>query len=170
MLAIEVGGTNVKIALFDIPLAKQGKIKQCENRGVDDLVLQVQNVLQEEGVLMKVNNVNVAMFGPVKVGNAADDGEDVGIVLKGTCGVKQGWVGRSLAKEIANMLGVQMENVYVETDVNAACLGEFKLGNHPVKKNSNMAYITVGTGVGVGILINGQPLHGILHPEAGHIK
>ncbi len=54
-----------------------------------------------------------------------------------------------------------------DTDVNGAILGEATWG---AAKNCDVAiYITIGTGVGVGICIDGKPLHGMVHPEAGHI-
>lgn len=46
-------------------------------------------------------------------------------------------------------------------------MAEFMLGNHKVRQS--LAYITIGTGVGVGIIVNGQCVHGMLHPEGGHI-
>ncbi len=54
-----------------------------------------------------------------------------------------------------------------DTDVNAAALGEAAFGC--MKGISDGIYITIGTGVGVGVLTNGKLLHGMLHPEAGHI-
>lgn len=55
----------------------------------------------------------------------------------------------------------------IDTDVNACAYAEFRLGNHQVKES--LAYITVGTGVGVGIIANGKTVHGLTHPEGGHI-
>lgn len=54
-----------------------------------------------------------------------------------------------------------------DTDVNAACLGEATFGC--MRDVSNGIYITIGTGVGVGIMMNRQLLHGMQHPEGGHI-
>jgi len=54
-----------------------------------------------------------------------------------------------------------------DTDVNAAALGEAAWG--ALKDCDVGIYITIGTGIGVGVCINGKPLHGLMHPEAGHI-
>lgn len=52
----------------------------------------------------------------------------------------------------------------VETDVNAPAFAEFLLEKGRV---SSVAYVTVGTGIGVGLVINGKPVHGRMHPEGG---
>lgn len=54
-----------------------------------------------------------------------------------------------------------------DTDVNAAALGEHRWG--AAQHVSDFIYLTIGTGIGGGGLINGQPIHGLLHPEMGHI-
>lgn len=58
--------------------------------------------------------------------------------------------------------------VRFDTDVNAPALAELEHGKHGSHVQS-VAYITVGTGIGVGLVIGNQPVHGLLHPEAGHM-
>lgn len=58
--------------------------------------------------------------------------------------------------------------VAFDTDCNVLAKFELDHGGHEGVKD-NIAYITVGTGVGVGFVINGQPIHGLIHPEGGHI-
>ena len=60
------------------------------------------------------------------------------------------------------------ENIPIgfDTDVNASCLGEATWGS--TKDVDSSIYITVGTGIGVGIMVENRLLHGLLHPEAGH--
>ncbi|OQS02671.1 fructokinase, partial [Thraustotheca clavata] len=57
--------------------------------------------------------------------------------------------------------------VNFETDVNAPALFEAEFGGHG--DVSTLCYITVGTGIGVGVCIEGKPVHGLMHPEAGHM-
>jgi len=54
------------------------------------------------------------------------------------------------------------------TDVNSAALGELLYGEHGAHVNSS-SYITVGTGIGAGLVVNNQCVEGLIHPEAGHI-
>lgn len=81
---------------------------------------------------------------------------------------KPGWHDADLRAPFAS-LGIP---VAIDTDVNAAALAEAHWGagrdidGMPL---DSLCYITVGTGIGVGAVIAGRPLHGLLHPEIGHI-
>src|ERR671937_616451 len=55
----------------------------------------------------------------------------------------------------------------IETDVNAAALGEQRWGAG--RGADPLLYVTVGTGIGGGAIVDGRPLHGLLHPEMGHV-
>jgi len=55
-----------------------------------------------------------------------------------------------------------------DTDANAAALGEATWG--AAKGLDTFVYVTVGTGIGGGGMANGQLLHGLLHPEMGHVR
>jgi fructokinase len=76
---------------------------------------------------------------------------------------KPGWAGFDVAGAFANALGVP---VALETDVNAAALAEWRAGGPA--GGSSLAYMTVGTGIGVGLVIAGACVHGAAHPEMGH--
>lgn len=57
--------------------------------------------------------------------------------------------------------------IKIETDVNSSALGYYKIGGF--RDISSLAYITIGTGVGVGLIVNGKVVHGYQHPEGGHL-
>src|SRR3546814_18559340 len=56
----------------------------------------------------------------------------------------------------------------VDTDVNGAALAEYRWGAG--KDCSSLCYFTIGTGLGGGLLIDGRPVHGAMHPAIGHLR
>jgi len=78
---------------------------------------------------------------------------------------KAGWRNCDLAGAIGRGLGVP---VGFDTDVNAAVLGEARWG--AARGVSNCLYLTIGTGIGGGAIAGGSILHGLTHPEMGHIR
>lgn len=78
---------------------------------------------------------------------------------------KAGWAGTDLGRELRRRLSVP---VAFDTDVNAAALGEHLWG--AAQGLETFCYITVGTGIGGGGMANGKLLHGLVHPEFGHIR
>jgi fructokinase len=78
---------------------------------------------------------------------------------------KPGWAGADVAQEIRRRLSVP---VAFDTDVNAAALGEHNWG--AARGVDTFCYITVGTGIGGGGMVGGKLLHGLVHPEFGHMR
>ena len=77
---------------------------------------------------------------------------------------KTNWCNTDLVGEIKETLGLP---VAIDTDVNAAALGEYRWG--AAKGLETFIYLTIGTGIGGGGMVKGQLLHGLIHPEMGHI-
>jgi fructokinase len=78
---------------------------------------------------------------------------------------KPGWAHTDVAGEISRRLEVP---VAFDTDVNAAALGEHRWG--AAQGLDTFSYITVGTGIGGGGMAGGNLLHGLVHPEVGHLR
>ncbi len=75
------------------------------------------------------------------------------------------WRGVPLRRILQNALDVP---VALDTDVNAAALAEHRWG--AAKGVRNFVYLTVGTGIGGGAMVDGKLVHGLLHPEMGHLR
>ena len=77
---------------------------------------------------------------------------------------KAGWSDKPLLPPMQEALGVP---ALIDTDVNAAALAEWKLG--AAKGLDSCLYVTVGTGIGAGLVVEGKLVHGLVHPEFGHM-
>jgi fructokinase len=102
-------------------------------------------------------SVGIASFGPIVL----ERGSPRYGFLGGT--PKAGWSHTDIVGTVAR----EFSRVGFDTDVNAAALAEHRWG--AARDVSNVVYVTVGTGIGGGVLVDGAPLHGLMHPEIGHI-
>jgi fructokinase len=103
--------------------------------------------------------IGIAAFGPLVCDELSPD---YGRVLKTP---KANWSGSNLRAGLAGRFAVP---VVIDTDVNAAARAEWQWGAGQGVRC--LAYVTVGTGIGGGLVVDGRPLHGALHPEIGHIR
>jgi fructokinase len=78
---------------------------------------------------------------------------------------KPGWQHTAVGPVLRDRLGVP---IAFDTDVNVAAVGEHRWGAGVGA--ASMCYLTVGTGIGAGLVIDGRPLHGLVHPEVGHLR
>ena len=106
----------------------------------------------------EVAAVGVASFGPLELDPASPR---YGAMLFTP---KPGWSGTPVFRRLNEGLGVPL---VLDTDVNGAARGEGRWG--AAQGMSEYVYVTVGTGIGAGIVVRGEPLGGEHHPEAGHI-
>ena len=102
--------------------------------------------------------IGVGCFGPVDLRE--------GSATRGfiTTTPKAGWAHTDVAGRLGRDLGVP---VAFDTDVNAAAIGEARWG--AARGLDTFVYLTVGTGIGGGGLQGGRPMHGLVHPEMGHM-
>lgn len=103
--------------------------------------------------------LGIASFGPVSIDPAS---ETYGFI---TATTKAGWTNTDVARRLSSRTGVPTG---FNSDVAGAALGEGKWG--AAQGLDDHAYITVGTGVGVGIVMRGEPTSGMTHPELGHVR
>ena len=102
--------------------------------------------------------IGVASFGPLDPRSASDK---FGRILQTP---KPGWTNADIVGPLRAAFDVP---IAFDTDVNGAALGEWRWG--AAQGLDTFIYLTIGTGIGGGGLINGKLMHGLLHPEMGHI-
>ncbi len=106
----------------------------------------------------EIVSLGIGTFGPVDLNPAS---KTYGWITKTP---KPGWSMKPLLPPMRDELGVPAK---IDTDVNAAALAEWKLG--AAKGLNSCMYVTVGTGIGAGLIIEGRMVHGLVHPELGHM-
>lgn len=151
--ALEAGGTKMVCAIGN----EKGEIWDrisIPTESPDITMPKIISYFKEHSI----EALGVGCFGPIDLN---ENSETYGYI---TSTPKLDWRNYNILGELRKNLEVP---IGFDTDVNASALGEVTFGCG--KGLENVIYITVGTGVGVGIYINGQLLHGMVHPEAGHI-
>jgi fructokinase len=153
LAAIEAGGTKFVCAVGD----EKGNIVER---------IQIPTTVPEETIprvveffrKYQVDAIGIGSFGPIDVNQ---DSPTYGYI---TSTPKTGWRNYPFVQALKDAFDVP---VGFNTDVNAAALGEATFG--AAKGLDSCLYITVGTGIGAGAIVQGQLLQGLSHPEMGHI-
>lgn len=152
---LEIGGTKL--------VAARGHGRRIDDRVMIPTTTPAETLGRAVQVLTEwhdhkpLSAIGVASFGPLRIDPAAPD---YGRILATP---KRGWEGTDLLADL-RPFGVPLA---LDTDVNAAALAEAQLGAG--QGCDSLIYITIGTGIGGGVVVGGRPAHGLLHPELGHM-
>lgn len=154
MLAgIEAGGTKFVCAVAEHPAYIRDRV-EFPTTTPEDTFAKVRDFLAAQ---KSISGIGIAAFGPIDIDRQS---RTYATVLNTP---KPGWSGASYKRAFSSF-SVPMK---VESDVSGACLGEYAHGAG--KRQKTLAYVTVGTGIGAGIVHQGKVRGGIGHYEVGHI-
>lgn len=157
--AVELGGTKVLAAVATDPLAPLRKVRiptrepEVTMAAVADFLAEAQN---EFGPLQ---GIGIGAFGPIDIRPASSHWGRLGSTPK------SGWEGANPISLLRGRLNCPLS---LDTDVNAAALAEARGGAG--RGVGSIVYITVGTGIGGGVIIDGRSVRGAMHPEIGHVR
>jgi fructokinase len=156
---IEAGGTKFVCAVGSSPqdiLAKAIFPTTTPDETVGQAIAFFREMQAEHG---RLKAAGIASFGPVDLNQSS---AHYGYI---TTTPKPGWADYDIVGTVGKALDLP---IGFDTDVNGAALGEGRWG--AAQGLDTFIYLTIGTGIGGGGLFNGRLMHGMLHPEMGHIR
>jgi len=157
--AVDIGGTKIAVGQVDRNglLLSQLESPTDAGRGYEHALLRIEEMLRETAKSSggQMRGVGIGCTGPV-------------YPLSGEIGDVEflpGWQGKNLVADLNRIFGT---SVAIENDADAVALGEALCGAG--KGRGSLIFVTVGTGIGGGIVLNGQLYRGVdySHPEIGH--
>jgi fructokinase len=160
LAGVELGGTKCICLMGTAPGDIREQITIPTSSDADATLRRIEQTLHEwQGKRGRFAALGIASFGPVDLQRHS---ASYGFI---TSTPKAGWRHTEVAPRLARSFEVP---VGFDTDVNGAALAEGRWG--AARGLSDYAYVTVGTGIGVGVIAAGRPVGGISHPELGHIR
>ena len=152
---VELGGTKINCILARGPDAVMDEV-QIPTTNPEQTLGAVESVLERWHGFAALG---IASFGPISIDRSSE--------LYGhiTATPKPGWANTDVARRLARCTAVPTG---FHTDVVGAALAEARWG--AAKGLADLAYVTVGTGIGVGLIAGGKPVDGVTHSELGHIR
>lgn len=156
---IEGGGTKYVCAIGTGPDDLRAETRFPTTTPAETIARAIEFFQAQERVYGKLAAVGIGSFGPVDLN---PESPTWGYI---TSTPKKGWAQADFAQAVRRSLDIE---VSFDTDVNAAALGEGTWG--AALGLDTYIYMTIGTGIGGGGLVGGQLIHGVLHPEMGHMR
>lgn len=177
---MELGGTGCKIALY----------KEADN-GLEQVFLEKLETSQTDAEITCAALAAAGRRGLAQVtGNESSEADSLGVASFGpvcldqtspaygniTSTPKMAWQNFPVLTRLAKGLGFDSEDrrkrVFFDTDVNVPAMFEFTeaKARQDERVKESLCYVTVGTGIGIGLIINGKCVHGMMHPEGGHVR
>ena len=151
--ALEAGGTKMVCAIGD-ELGNVIERASFPTRMPEETMPDIINYFKDKDI----EALGISSFGPLNLDENDPNYGDI------TTTPKPGWKNYPLRRELMKALNVP---VGIDTDVNGAALSEALLGAG--KGTDSLVYYTIGTGIGGGAVVEGKLLHGLVHPEMGHM-
>jgi fructokinase len=152
---VEAGGTKWVLAIGDGPDDVR-ETTTFPTTTPDETIARTAAFFGQNG---GISALGIGSFGPIDARRSSPKWGHI------TTTPKPGWADTDVAGALGLALGVP---VAFDTDVNAAALGEQRWG--AAIGLDTFCYITIGTGIGGGGMSNGRLMHGLLHPEYGHMR
>lgn len=156
---IEGGGTKFVCAVGSGPNEIVAETSFSTSQDSSATVAQAVDFFRAYAESGQLAGVGIASFGPV---DPDPRSSTYGYI---TTTPKPGWAHTNFLGPVQEALGVP---VGFDTDVNGAALGEYRWG--AAQGLDTFVYLTIGTGLGGGGMIQGQLMHGLMHPEMGHMR
>jgi len=150
--ALEAGGTKMVMAVFSADGTMQDRVSIPTREPVTTMPEMISYFASHH-----VSALGIGCFGPLDLN---PDSPSYGYI---TMTPKLPWRMYPLVEAFQKELKVP---IALDTDVNGAAIAEAQLG--AARGLSSCVYVTVGTGIGGGVVVNGKPVHGLVHPELGH--
>jgi fructokinase len=155
---VEAGGTKVLCAIGTGPDDVRAE-RRIDTTTPHETLGRVSAFFAEHAAREPLAAIGIACFGPIDLDPRSPT---YGFI---TTTPKPGWADVDVVGTFRRALGLP---VAFDTDVNGAALGEHRWGAaHDCR---TFVYLTVGTGIGGGGLVNGRSMRGLVHPEMGHIR
>ena len=151
--ALEAGGTKMVMSILDADGTIAERVSIPTLSPAETMPEMVKFFAERRPAALGIGS-----FGPLQLDPAAENYGDI------TATPKLAWQHYPLLRVFKEQLRIPAE---IDTDVNAAALAEQQLG--AAKGLGSCLYVTIGTGVGGGVIIGGKPVHGLVHPELGHM-
>ncbi len=155
---VELGGTKCVAILASGPEQIVAR-ETVPTAAPDETLRAISKLLSDWKSAHGYSALGIASFGPVDLDTRSASYGQI------TSTPKPGWRGTDVVGRLQSIAGVPTG---FDTDVNGAALAEMRWGSG--RGFDDFAYITVGTGVGVGLIVNGKPTRGFQHCELGHIR